>query len=276
MNRFLADGLSPNPEGEKSWIDVHVYLGQWPFRRLHGDEPSHLVELLRKAGVTQAWAGNFEGLLHRDMAGVNQRLTEQCRRVGDHFLLPFGTVHPLLPDWEEDLRRCREIHGMRGLRLYPQYHQYSADQQRIERVCELAERHNLILQVVLSLEDQRTQHPLVQVAPADPTPWIEQAAQRPRLQLVLLNLGRGVRMENLDQIGATANIQVDFANWEGVGGLTHLLERVTVDRIVFGSHTPLFAFASASLKLREAAIAGQFQEAIKFSNAQRLLEATVR
>jgi hypothetical protein len=45
-------------------IDTNVYLSRWPFRRLRGDETPELVAMLRRAGVTQAWAGSFDGVLH--------------------------------------------------------------------------------------------------------------------------------------------------------------------------------------------------------------------
>ena len=59
-------------------IDTNVSLFRWPYRRLIGDDPEELVTRLRARGVTQAWAGSFEALLCRDMAGVNLRL---ARRV---------------------------------------------------------------------------------------------------------------------------------------------------------------------------------------------------
>jgi predicted TIM-barrel fold metal-dependent hydrolase len=111
----------------------------------------------------------------------------------------------------------------------------------------------------------------VQVAAADPAPWIEQARQRPQLRLVLLQGSRSLPVEALDQIALLPNVWLDMANWEGVGGLTHLLERVTADRIVFGSHAPLFSWAAAALKLREANLGRQFQQAITTANAHRIL-----
>src|SRR5437016_2212525 len=80
--------------------DTHVYVGHWPHQQLPSDKPPKLVAELRRAGVIQAWTGSFDALCHKDVAGVNQRLTDTCARVGEGLLIPFGTINPTLPDWE--------------------------------------------------------------------------------------------------------------------------------------------------------------------------------
>ena len=67
-------------------IDTNANLSRWPFRRLAGDDPADFVARMRKAGVTQAWVASFDGLLHRDVGGVNARLAADCKERGGGLL----------------------------------------------------------------------------------------------------------------------------------------------------------------------------------------------
>jgi hypothetical protein len=231
-------------------IDTNVYLSRWPFRRLRGDETADLVAMLRRRGITQAWAGSFDALLHKDIAGVNARLAEECRRHGDGFLVPFGTVNVSLPDWEEDLRRCQEVHRMPGIRLHPNYHGYGLDDPAFLKLLEGAAGRGLLVQIVVRMEDIRTQHPLVRVADLDPAPLAKPAV--PGLRLMVLNSAR-----------PPAGVAHDIATIERAGGLA----QVGTERACFGSYAPFFILESALLKLKESAVDASILDA----NAAKLL-----
>jgi len=256
-------------------IDVNVNLSRWPARRLPCDEPRQLVERLRRHGVTQAWAGSFDGLLHRDIAGVNQRLASTCRDCGEGLLVPFGSVNPTLPDWLDDVRRCRREHSMPGIRLHPNYHGYPLDAPVFADVLDAAIEHNLIVQLAVRMDDHRVQQPLLHVPDVDVAPLAELVAARPKLRFVLLNALRTLRGDALVRLADAGEVYFEISMLEGVGAIARLVKTLPVERVLFGSHLPLFYFESAALKMKESELTEAQRAAILRENARRLLGARV-
>jgi predicted TIM-barrel fold metal-dependent hydrolase len=269
----LVEAAEPSTRslGRGALIDTNVTLSRWPFRRLPLDETAALIERLRHHGVSQAWAGSFDGLLHKNIGAVNDRLAEQCRQNGRGLLLPFGSINPKLPDWQDDLRRCHEQHKMPGLRLHPNYHRYKLDDSVFAKLLDHAGNHGLLIQLVLSMEDERTQHSLMQVPHVDAAPLLELLKTRPTLRLVLLNWFRAVKGDLLQKLAHSGRVWFDTATVEGVGGVGDLLKEAPLERVVFGSHAPLFYFESALLKLKESALSSAQSAAIRGGTAARLL-----
>jgi predicted TIM-barrel fold metal-dependent hydrolase len=222
-------------------------------------------------GVTEAWAGSLDAPLHRDLGGVNERLVAACRTHGAGLLRPFGAVNPLGPDWREELRRCRDVHGMAGVRLHPNYHGYGLDHPAFAELLGEAAGRGLIVQIALKMEDERTLHPLLKGLPAtDPAPLAGLMAGAPRARVVLLNALGNLRGEPLKRLLALEGIWVDIAMLEGVVGLERLVAQVGPDRLLFGSHAPLFYAEAAHLKLKESVLTPEQAEAIGQGNARRL------
>ncbi len=251
-------------------IDVNVHLSRWPFRRLRGDDPEELVSHLRSRGVGQAWAGSFDGLLHKDIEGVNRRLADDCRRHGGGMLVPFGSVNPKLPDWEEDVRRCVEEHRMPGIRLHPNYHGYTLEDPVVERLLRAAAGRGLAVQVVLKMEDERVQHPLVRVAPVDATILGSLAPNIPGLRLMILN-GPGPLKPDAVKTVAAAGVGYDFAMQEGITGVARLIDQIGLDQVFFGSHFPFFTWESSRLKVVESGLEASAERAVLSGNAERWL-----
>jgi uncharacterized protein len=251
-------------------IDTNAHLGHWPFRRHGFEETGKLLDKLRAAKIDEAWVASFEGVLHKDIAGVNERLAAECRDRGAGILVPFGTVNPRLPDWPEDLRRCREVHKMRGVRLYPNYHGYPLDDPDFIRLLKLAATAELLVQLVVKMEDERTHHPLMKVPAVELDPLPKVVAGMTGLRLQLLNCPVSPAGEALVPL-ARVGIFFEIAMQEGVGVVARLVDRVGPDRVVFGTHFPLFHAESAILKLKEADLAGETERAIRSANARKVL-----
>lgn len=263
--------LAQQPVARQELIDVNVYLSRWPFRRYPYDEAPALVSSLRQHGVVQAWAGTFDALLHKDLAGANGRLAEDCRRHAPGWLVPLGCINPLLPDWPEELRRCVEVHRMPGIRLHPNYHGYGLEHPEFGRLLGLAAQRGLIVQLVVIMEDERMMHPLVRVPPVELGPLAPLVRKLSNLRLVLLNAMRTVREPALAALVRAGQVYVEIAMLEGVGGVERLLAALPADRVLFGSFSPMFYFEAAAGKLQESELTPHQRRAIAAGNARALL-----
>jgi predicted TIM-barrel fold metal-dependent hydrolase len=252
-------------------LDVNVSLSRWPFRRLAGEEPSALVAKLRGKGVVQAWAGTFDGIFHKDLGAANARLAKECLEFGQGLLVPFGSVNPTLPNWQEDLRRCQEEHKMPGIRLHPNYHGYKLDEPVSRELLKLAAARKLIVQLALCMEDERTQHPLMRVPPVDPGPLAGIVDSEPELRLVILNVFPQFGIEKLRPLSNSGRVYFDLSMVERIGAVARLAEQVSFPQVLFGSNYPLFYLESALLKVQESGLTETQERAVLVENARRLM-----
>jgi len=246
-------------------VDTNVTLGDWVVRRSWADSPATLIARLRRHGVTSAWAANVEGVLHTDVAGANARLAAACAGT---MLRPFGTVNPLAPDWEEDVRRCADTHRMPGIRLFPSYHGYTLEDAAFSRLLAAATARGLLVQVALMIEDDRSQNPVLAVPFVNVAALPEQMAKVPGARVMLLNATSRVFSGTPLLARLTrAGIFLEIATLEGAAGIEGLLARVPGARVCFGSHSPYFVLESALLKLDESELSAAQASAVRHGHA---------
>jgi len=261
------EGASTGPR--PGLIDVNVNLFSWPFRKLPCDTFDQLTSKLRALHIHEAWAGSFEGLLHRDLVGVNTRLAEQCRLLQQVRFTPFGSVNPELPDWEEDLRQCQETHHMPGIRLHPNYHGYDLNSPRFARLLKIAAERKLLVQLAVAMEDTRTQHPLIQVADVDLSPLPKLLEQTPQAQVVLLNFRpRGDAFSRLVKL---PNVTFDVARVDATDGVRKLLSAAPLQRVLLGTHAPFLIPEASLIRIDESDLTPEEIAAVGWKNAKRLL-----
>ena len=252
-------------------IDTNVHLGRWPFRHSPWNTTAAIVAKLKTFKITLACAGSCDAVFDKDLGGVNERLARECKELGEGLLIPFGSVNPKLPDWRDEVFRCREHHAMKGIRLYPGYHGYKLDDPLVVELLVDAAMSGLFVQIVMQVEDFRTQHPLMQVPPVDITPLPGVIAKCREIKLQVLNSTAVIPEQILVPLARSNRVCFDFAMIEGVGGLGRFAEKTGPAAVLFGSHFPLFYVDSAVLKVREAGLTDADTEAILSGNARRIL-----
>jgi uncharacterized protein len=262
-------------------IDTNVNLFKWPFRRMKYGETKSLVAKLRHHRITKAWAGNFEALFSKSINEVNARLAEECRVNGEGILIPFGTVNPAWPDWEEDLRRCHEIHRMPGIRLYPAYQTFDLNHKDFIPLVSQATERGLIIQIVGDMEDSRVNHPIVLTRQVSFDPLIDIMKKIPQAKVQLLSWNERVKRELLNKLVSETSVVLDISWLEGTGALGRLIEGnswsgpempVPVERLLFGSHAPYFPVEATVIKLFESPLTLEQMKAVMNVNARHFIK----
>ena len=268
-----------SPSQAPGIIDTNVNLFSWPFRALKYRDTKALAAKLKKHRVIEAWAGSFEALFSKDLSGVNTRLAAECLEHAPGFLIPFGSVNLAWPDWQEDVRRCHEVHKMPGIRIYPGYQPFDLDHPAMESLMRMIAERGLILQVVFGMEDPRVLHPIINVGPVTFAPLLKAVQSTPNAKVELLHFSGSSQGEDLSLFMTKTNTGMDISRLEGNGAVGRMIGSITglpsahvpVDRIVFGSHAPYFPVETAILKLIESPLGVQQLQAIMQDNARRLL-----
>lgn len=260
-----SSSAAPSPADPAPLTDTNVYLDPWFIRHLPLADPAALSAKLTANGVTEAWAGSLDALFHKDIAGVNARTAETCAR--HPVFKPVGAINPTLPRWEDDIGRCAARHRMRGVRLHPNHHNYKLDDPRFTELLKLATGQRLFVQIVVGMEDERTQNALLRIAPVDLTPLVKALAAAPDARVMLLNWQRSTGGKPTLGLLKNTPVLFDIALAEGIMAIETLLEELPAGRFCFGSYAPVFYFEAAKLKLRESALDEKQLAAITHGNA---------
>lgn len=263
-------------------IDTNVHLSQWPFRKLKYAGPDALVNKLQQHGVREAWAGSYDALFHKNIDRVNARLSKDCHQYGDGMLIPFGTVNPRWPDWVEDLRRCDEEYNMPGIRLYPGYQNYTLELPEFTELLQKASDRRMIVQIAIDMEDERMQHPMVDIPAVDVSPLPSVLEKAPNANVQLLNPFRHVRGDELELMVEKTEVKFGISNLDGIGALERIIDgnhvylgsTVTSDRLLIGSNVPFRPLENVLFKLIESELTKEDAVAIMSGNAGRMLQRT--
>lgn len=252
-------------------IDVNVFVGAYPWRKLPGTSPEAVLASMERVGVREAWVTHLPSLFWKDPAEGNGWLYQTAEKIPP--FRPVPVVHPGLPRWEADLEEALR-HGVPAVRCDPGYLGLAPIGADMLRLIQLAGDAGVALQSLVRLEDGRGRHPL-DVAP-ELTPAVVRAWVRshPTARFIITHADR----EFIEQVhfGATPDEQARIwwdISW--VWGppedhLALLLATVGVSRFLFGSGQPLRLAETPLARLDLLDIAPNDWRAILTDNATNL------
>src|SRR5438132_1226283 len=87
-------------------IDVNVFLGAYPYRRVPGTSPESVLRAMKRVGIDEAWVTHLPSLFWQAPPEGNAWLYETAAR--ERRFKPIPAVHPGLPGWETVVGEARD------------------------------------------------------------------------------------------------------------------------------------------------------------------------
>lgn len=248
-------------------IDVAAFSGFWPWRPV-GMNAATLAAHLASQGILRALVSPLEGIFWDDPQLANERLAEELR---DTSLTLTPIVDPTFPSWRRDMESCLNRYGTRAVRILPGYRGFALSDFACDELLALAGREGIAVIVQLRMLDARGHNPRVSYPDVSIRDALSAAAIHRGTRIVLGGARLGELRGAAEAFRASGNLWAETSAAETVDGLRTLIGLLGPERLLFGTHTPLFIAKSALLKLEEARLSPAESRAITEGNASRLL-----
>ena len=261
-------------------IDINAWLGTWPFRSLRDNTPDTLVARLDRSGIDKAVVSYIEAAFHRHPQSANERLARDVEPHGDR-LIPVGTINPLSPHWEDDLTSCIDL-GMKGIRLFPHYHNFQTDGAESRSVVQACAQCNFPVFIPHRLEDTRQHHWMDPGQSVDLTQLANLVAAVPDAAIIIPNARPLARSplwmrEDLRDLNWYFDLSLAEIHYglhkstNGMKDLGYMIEEGGANHILFGTHLPFSYAGPALVKLAILPVDEETLEDIKYRTAAKLL-----
>jgi uncharacterized protein len=254
-------------------IDVNAYIGHFAFRRLRHNTAASLLALMDRARIDRAVVSSASAITYRNPQAGNEEVAAEIKSLTDR-LLGFAVLNPGYAGWRDDLKICHQQFGMRGVRLYPRWHNYSLTAPACRDLVQAAADLSMVISIPLRVEDRRQGSWLVDVPDVDREEISSLIKMSPNARFILVNgsgydassLGRKVR-------GLPSNYVIDIAllTAEVPNEISGLIENLGDDRVVFGTGIPFHYPGPALTKMQVLDVHDRVKEMIRWRNAASLL-----
>lgn len=217
-------------------FDVNMYLGSYPFRKITNTTAPELVALMDKFGIAKGCVATLNGVFYHDVMDGNYELLEEIKGYEDR-LVPFAVINPTYAEAKNDLVKCVEELGFKGIRLHPKHHFYNLTDPECVDLLKYCAEKKIPVHIPLQIEDLRQAHKLDVCTMVQPAEILEAAKLVPDVTIILSNAYLHAFAPALKEC---ENIYYDIGRIDNLyqTSFNTVLDAVGVEKIVFGSGAP--------------------------------------
>jgi len=246
-------------------IDLNAFIGAWPSHPVMGGLEA-VRDSLRAYGVERIFVSPLEAAWCRNPHLFNRELYQAVEVFDD--VWPMPVLDPTVATWREELDQAVQQSKVRLVRLLPAYSPYKLSEAGV--LLEALAFAPLGVLVQTRLEDPRRQHPLAQVPDVPATEVADVAERYPELTVIIGGPRAREILTLKDRLLGLPNLYADVSQAEGIELMRVMAEEGLTEKLVFGSHAPLF-IPHAALSRVVMDLDDETAAAILGGNAARIL-----
>jgi predicted TIM-barrel fold metal-dependent hydrolase len=257
-------------------IDINANIGHWPFRQTVCNTCGALLERMDQSGIDISVVSNMNGIFYKDTQASNEELFDEINsdpRFRDRFL-PFGIINPIYGGWQRDLDICAGEMEMKGIRLYPKYHDYELTDPACIELVSMARDRGLVVALTLRMDDSRSRSWIDldhEWKLEDVIPIMKKV---PDAKYLVLNIANGIHLTDEDtEFFRNSDVVFDTSG-RNIYNLSELLVKFGTAVFAFGTHSPLLDYVTGLLRiesLRDSEADAETKELLRSGNARRIL-----
>lgn len=264
-------------------IDINAYVGHWPFQQLKYNTCEALHQRMNKFGVDVSVISNLNGIFYKNTQSANEELYAEIksnRRFHDRFI-PFAVINPVYAGWKDDLETSVKKLGMKGVRMYPKYHDYGiTDPESIELVKRVRD-YGLPVAFNFRMVDsrQRSWMDIDYVVGTPKREWnlkdiLPIIKAVPDAKYMILNFANGAALTDEEMsLIKNADVLIDTSG-RTITNMSDFLKQYGTNKFAFGTHSPILDYLTGQLRI-ESLKADEADEATKellrSGNAKRFM-----
>ena len=257
-------------------IDINANIGHWPFQQTNYNTCGALLKRMDEFGIDVSLVSNMNGIFYKDTQASNEELHKGInadQRFRDRFI-PFAIINPIYAGWKRDLDICISNMGMKGIRLYPLYHDYELTHPSCIELVKMARDRGLVIALTLRMVDSRSRSWMdinKEWNLEDIIPIIKEV---PDAKYLVLNIANGIHVKDeATELFKSSDIVFDTSG-RNIYNLSELINKFGKDMFAFGTHTPILDYLTGLLRvesLRDSEADEATKELMRSGNAKRIL-----
>ena len=265
-------------------IDINAYVGHGPFMQLKHNTCATLGSTMDRFGVDVSVISSMNGIFYKNTQAANQELYDEIKSAGryrDRFV-PFAVINPIYAGWRDDMKNSIGKLGMKGIRLYPKYHDYDITNTSLIELVKRARDQDVPVAFTYRMADSRLRSWMdIDYVVGTPKPeWtlkniLPIIKEVPDAKFIILNVANSMKLDEADAaLFKNAKVLIDTSGRTLID-LGTLLKTQGKERFAFGTHSPILDYVTGLLRieaLRESEADAAAKELLRSGNAKRFLK----